>query len=485
MLGGQLLLSGCMNLGPDFQRPSIDITVPQSFQNAEASSRPSDSIDDTWWEIFNDPDLDRTVEEALNRNLDIRKVAARILETQLRLTQRRSDRYPSLSLQGQGAKQRQSVGVPVLDSSGLTSKQQKMTTEYYSLSLPAVFELDFWGRLSRAEEAARADHQQAEEGGRVVIQSVIGETIALYLQIESLERRIQISHRSIDSFKQSLRFVEKRYERGLASILDLHQARRILAQAEAILPSLRQDLGITQQRMAVFLGRYPEISAPRSHQEDYYRPLDPVPPGLPSDLLLRRPDIRAAEAQLRALNARVGVAKANRFPRITLTGSFGYASGTLESLFNATSELWNLATGVTQPLFDGGKLRAGQEIAQAKYVQGVADYAKTVLTAFLEVERALLTRKEQLERRERIVHLLKESKATQQVAQSRYERGLVSYLTVLDAQQSRFRTEETLVLADLAIHGNRVSLHRALGGGWGKAALERGARWGEQNTNDK
>jgi multidrug efflux system outer membrane protein len=214
------------------------------------------------------------------------------------------------------------------------------------------------------------------------------------------------------------------------------------------------------------LGRYPTTQAPRLQPEEYFRRLATVPAGLPSELLLRRPDIRAAEAKLMALNARVGVSKASRFPRITLTGSFGYSSDELNQLFRSQSELWSLALGIVQPLFDAGKLKAGQMAAEARYEQGVAEYAKTVLTAFSEVERAFLTRKEQIERRERTLSFLVEARATQRVAESRYRRGLVDYLTVLEAQQTRFKAEENLVLVDLAILTNRVALHRALGGGW-------------------
>jgi len=430
----------------------------------------SEAIDDRWWMAFSDPDLNRIVLEVMDRNLDIQKAAVRIQETRYRLTQSRADRWPSLNAQWQSRQQRQTSTVSEFTPSGLSFSQQKTTTDFHSFSLPAAYELDIWGRLSRAEEAARADLLQMEEGGRVIVQSVIAETINLYLQIESLERRIQITRESIESYRQSLRFVEKRYERGLTSILDLRQARRILAQTESVLPSLRQDLGVSQQLISVLLGRYPRTQPPRSQPKGYFRRLSPVPAGLPSDLLLRRPDVRAAEAQLKATNARIGVAKASRFPRISLTGSFGYSTGELEDLFRPASELSSLAAGITQPLFSAGRLRAGQRIAEARYAQATVDYAKTVLTAFAEVERALLTRKEQLERRERILNLLGEARATQQVAQSRYERGLVNYLTVLDAQQARFRTEETLVLADLAILTNRVTLHRALGGGWGSSA---------------
>jgi multidrug efflux system outer membrane protein len=339
-------------------------------------------------------------------------------------------------------------------------------SDRFTLSLPATFELDLWGRLARAEEAAQADLLQVEENRRTVAQTVVAEAISLYLQMECLERRLQITSLSIDNYGRSLEFVESRYKRGLASILDLRRTRRAKAQAEANLPSLRQDLAITQQNLAVLLGRFPKTLPARLHQKDYFKRLAPVPPGLPSEILLRRPDIRAAEAKLRALNARVGVAKASRFPRITLTGSFGYTSEELDQLLHSESKLWSLGLGIVQPLFDAGKLEAGQRAAEARYQQGVAEYAQSVLMAFSEVERALLTRKEQLERRDWILEFLREARATQEIAESRYKRGLVDYLTVLDAQQTRFQAEDNLVLVDLAILSNRVSLHRALGGGW-------------------
>ena len=289
--------------------------------------------------------------------------------------------------------------------------------------------------------------------------------------MESWERRIKIKVDSIENYRLSLAFIERRYQGGLTSILDLRQARRTLARARATLPSLRQELGAVQQKLAVLLGRYPLTRPPRPQPEEYFKRLAPVPPGIPSELLLRRPDIREAEARLRALNARVGMAKASRFPRITLTGSFGYSSEELGQLVHPQSELWNLALGVVQPLFDAGKLKAEQKAAEARYQQGVSEYAKTVLTAFSEVESSLLTRKEQLIRRDRELNFLKEARATQKIAQNQYKSGLADYLTVLSSQQIRFNAEENLVLVDLAILSNRVTLYRVLGGGWGKLFL--------------
>jgi len=467
LLAALPLLIGCMKMGPDYRRPDPGIEVPASFQHANAAEISGlRAPRETWWQVFRDPELDRLVRDALNYNLDIRQASARILEVRSQLVQTRADRYPTLSIQGRPERQRtpRTVSIP-----GASLDRE---TGAFSLSLPATFELDLWGRLARAEEAARADLLQAEENRRTVAQTIVAETMTVYFQIESLERRIQITQQSVESFRRSLALAENRYERGLTSVLDVRQARRILAEAEAGLPELRQELGIAQQNLAVLLGRYPETHEPRSQPEDYYRLLAPVPPGLPSELLLQRPDVRAAEASLKILNARVGVAKAGRFPRITLTGNFGYSSEDLDRLFRPESELWNLALGIVQPIFDAGKLKAGQRAAEARYQQGVVEYAKTLLTAFSEVERALLTRKEQLERRDRVLGFLTEARATQSVAENRYLRGLVDYLTVLEAQQTRFQAEVNLVLVDLAILTNRVSLHRALGGGWAEPSAE-------------
>lgn len=447
-----MLLAGCMKLGPDFKRPDMGSQVRGSYQHA-----PSDvemgKITDRWWTTFNDSKLDQLAENVLSNNLDIIKALAVISELQAYFVQSRANRLPSLSIQGEVRRQHIPPGIE---------------SDVYSLSLPASFEVDLWGRLARAEEAALANLAKTEENARTIAQTIVSEAITLYFQIESLERRIQITEQSIENYRRNLSFIERRYEGGLTSILDLKQARRVLAQTEATLPSLRQDIGIKQQKLAVLSGQYPETRSARIQPEDYFKLPALVPSGLPSHLLLRRPDIRAAEANLRALNAKIGVAKASRFPRITLTGTFGYSSSELDRLFIPGNSLWNIAFGALQPIFDAGKLKSGQRAAEAQLQQGMADYAKIVLTAFSEVESALLTRKEQMERRGKMLDFLAEARATQRIAENRYERGLVDYLTVLDAQRTRFQAEESLVLVELTILSNRVTLHRALGGGWGE-----------------
>ncbi len=450
-----LLLGGCFSMTPEYRQPDLGITTPESFQQAALEKTPL-QVGDRWWEVFGDSELNRLVEEVLRNNWDIKQAAARILETRYQYVQVRAGRFPGLDVDG-GYDRRKTGGGRI---------DRGVIFDTYDIGLAAAYEVDLWGRLASASDAARNEILQAEENRHTISQTVVAETVNLYLQIEALERRIQIAHQSVKAFQRSLEFVNIRFRRGLVSALDVRQARRILAGAEARLPQLEQDLGINQQQLSVLLGRYPETQPPRAQPEDYYKRLAPVPPGLPSELLLRRPDIRAAVARLKALNEEIGVAKARRFPTITLTGSYGYTSSELDSLLRYDSEFWNLTLRLFQPLFDAGRLKAGQRAAEARYQQQAAKYAKAILTAFSEVEGSLLARKKQQERRERNLRFLEEARATQRVAENRYIHGLTNYLDVLDAQQTRFEAEDNLALVDLSVMANRVNLHRALGGGW-------------------
>ncbi len=452
-----LVLYGCINLGPDYQRPDLGIETPQSYEFVPAEIR-SPVVEDRWWETFGDRELNQYVEEAIKNNWDVKQAAARVLEARAQYVRVRAGRFPAVGVAGSRDRRLVSGG----------ALADGVIVDTYQLTAPASYEVDLWSKLKKASQAAWADILQKEEARRTVAQAVVAETMTLYLDMEAVERRLQIAQQSIKAFRESLQFVETRYRRGLTSILDVRQARRVLAQAETIVPQLEQELGIIQQQMSVLLGRYPATQAPRKQPEDYYRQLAPVPPGLPSDLLWQRPDLRAAEASLKSLNELVGVAKANRLPTITLTGSYGWSSADLNKLLRTENIVWNLTAGIVQPVFDAGRLKAGQRAAEARYRQGAAEYVQTVLDAFSEVERALLTRESQLDRRTRELRFLEEARATQRVAENRYIRGLVIYLDVLNAQITRFQAEDRLVLVDLAIYRNRVALHRALGGGWGE-----------------
>ena len=461
VLAALLFSAGCLKVGPDYARPEPDGSTPASYQNASAWDGHFKG-QDQWWRELGDERLNSLVDEALKHNLDIKSAAARVLEYRALFVEAKSPQYPSLGVEGQGAKSQTAISNPDLPA----VLQQSRRTEQYNLAAASSYEIDFWGKLARLEEAARADLLNVEENRRTVVQTIVAGVVSSYLSMQAIERRLTVQERSVEAFQSSLALVEIRYRRGLVSILDYQQARRALAQAKAGLPQIRLDLGQEQQKLMVLVGSYPKTAPARTLSDDYFPDLKPVPAGLPSELLLRRPDLLAAEARLRALNARIGVAKASRFPSITLTGSFGYSTTDLNNLFSPASELWSIAAGLTAPVFRGGELWARQKAAEARYEQGVADYAKAVLTAFQEVEGALLSRKELLERRGLVEQALKEARDTQDTAESRYQRGLTDYLRVLEAMQTRFNLEDTLVLVELSILTNRVTLHRALGGGW-------------------
>ncbi|MGD2099491.1 MAG: efflux transporter outer membrane subunit [Desulfobacterales bacterium] len=452
-LGG---LIGCINLGPHYHRPDINIEIPQYYQSDSIKSSANSVITDRWWHDFNDPELNRMVAEVMQHNWDLKQAAARILEARAQYVQISADRWPQVNFDYDWD-QRRFGGVNV-------GRGQTITT--HQVSFLALFEIDLWSRLAKASRAAWDEILASEENRRTIAQTLVAETIDLYLQIQAFERRLQIAAESIAAFERSLQFVEIRYRRGLTSALDVRQARRILAGAQTRIPELQQQLGITQQQLSILLGRYPETRPARPQPADYYRQPEPVPIGIPSTLLRQRPDIRAAELRLQALNEQIGAAKADRFPKITLTGSYGWNSDGKDRLFKSGSVIWNFARGVAQPLVDADRLKARQREVEAQYEQAVSDYANTILNAFAEVEGALLTRQKQLERRQREVVFLAEARATQRVAQNRYIKGLIQYLDVLEAQQTRFTAEDNLAQVDLNILTNRVSLHRAIGGSW-------------------
>lgn len=455
LVGGICSASGCIKLGPEYRTPELSFDVPQSFQYAPVTAA-SRQLEDQWWRIFGNPEIDRLVEEVLANNLDLRLAAARILELRTRVIQARAQRFPQVDAQAEVIR-RQTIGI---------ENEVGPTVTLYRLSVPAFFELDLWARLQQSEESVWADLLQAEENRTALAQSLAAEAIILYLEIEAFERRIQIIEQSILTFRDSLSVVERRYDRGLVSSLDVRQARRILAEAEAVLPELLRGLGVSQQNLSVLLGRYPQTRPSRRQPENYFQELPPVPPGLPSSLLRRRPDVRAAEARLQSLNALIGVAKAERFPNITLTGNLAYVGEQISGFFGKENQSWDLIGGLFYPVFNAEALKARQRGAEARYQQGVADYINTVLRAFAEVESALLTREMELKRRDRVLNFLNEAQATQKAAENRYLRGLSDYLSVLDAQQTFVQAQADLVQVDLAILSNRVNLHRALGGSW-------------------
>ena len=459
LLLGSLVLTGCVQVGPRVVRPA-GAPPPPAFQYAPREEPPAGP--EEWWKGWGDQELNSLVEAALKGNLDLQEAAAAVLKAGAALELAESSLHPSLTLEGGGQYARSSVAF----NSVRTAVDRE--TASYNLSLAAAYEVDVWSRIKHAREAARADLLRAGENRFVAAQGVAAQVVAGYLTARSVERRILVSDRSIEAYTKSLEMVEGRYRRGLTSILEVRQARRTLAQARASRPALVQELGQTLQSLALLTGRYPRTRDLAAPAREYDLDPGPVPAGLPSELLKRRPDVRAAEAELTALAERIGQARAARFPVLRLTGSLGFSSDELDEMFTDRGNKWALALGLSAPLYDGGGRSAQQRSAQADYQRGLAGYAQTVLGAFGEVEKALLTAREKAEAKKLLALALQEAVETQAEALSRYQRGLTDYLKVIDAQASRYQIEDQLVLNDLALWTNRVTLYRALGGGWAK-----------------
>lgn len=452
--------SGCMRVGPDYKRPDPAFKVPDQYRSAQDDQTADYVPADKWWESFGEPELNSAVEAAVKNNPDVAEAAAGVMEARAAMRQADGDRFPSADLEAEASRRRSYQEDP------RTGETVSVETDTFSLSVPASFEIDLWGRLARASQAARTDLLSAEENRRTVVQSLVAETANLYLRIRLLDLQIRITRDLVKSHEQNLELVEDRYRRGLASTLDVRQARRALARAEAELPSLLESRGTALHSLSILQGKYPESRELKEGDQIEFSPLPPAPPGLPSELLARRPDISAAEASLEAACARIGVARANRLPRISLTGSFGYTSDELSALLEPGNRLGRIAAGGLQPLFDAGARAAAEEAARARYEKQAASYAKTVLNAFAEVEDALFAGHRLREHRDRLEELVSESESTLETAMDRYSRGLVSYLNALDARKSLFQAELDLVRAEYGIYENRVELHRALGGGW-------------------
>ncbi len=456
-----LAATGCMRLGPDYERPKTGIDIPEAYKERKTRQTRSCLPQDLWWQQFDDPRLNRVIADVLRSNQDIAKAAASVSEAAAVAGQTAADQLPSLDLNAEASRQEQSFVSP------MAGGYQSVRIDSFSLTLPASYEVDLWGRLARATEAARAELLAAEKNRQAVVQSLVAEAAAQYFNIQYLQRQLSVTRELKNSYQENLELIEARYRRGLASVLELRQARRSLAQSESEIPPLKQSIGKARHKLAVLQGKYPETGGLQNDPATAFALPPAVPAGLPSELLNRRPDIRAAEASLQAACAKIGAAKASRFPQITLTGSFGYTSEELDLLFEPRNQLWRIATGIVQPVFDAGKRKAAQRAAEARYEKQLAAYAKTVLDAFAEVEGALLTREQQIDRYKRLQDYLTEAQKTLGTALARYRRGVTDYLNVLDAQQAKYQAELSLLDTQYAIYANRVSLYRALGGGWG------------------
>lgn len=459
-----LMVIGC-NVGPNYKRPAA--ATPQAFRNAfappiAATDTPTTLADQKWSDIFADQTLRRLVEEALQNNLDVRIAAQRVLEAQAQVGITRSQQFPTVGAGGSYSALQLPSSFSNINSSGNPS------SSFYDGGGPsasAAWNLDFWGLYRRQSEAARAD-LLATDWARKATRSAIVEGVAeAYFQLRSLDAQLQITGNTIKARSDSLKLVTSLQHYGAGSLADTRQAEELLHAAETNLPDIRRRISFQENQLSILLGHDPEMIERGLPVDEQPHPLQ-VPVGVPSQLLERRPDIQQAEANLIAANARIGVAKAQFFPNISLTSLGGSASNQLQSVFSGKNTYWYAAASLSEPIFDGGRIRSNYHLSQAQEQEMLLQYKKTILNALKDVSNSLVTYKESREGREAKSAQVTSAADAVRLARLRYSSGNTSYLEVLTTDTDLYNAQLSLAQFQELEASSLVELYAALGGGW-------------------
>jgi multidrug efflux system outer membrane protein len=450
-----LLLAAC-TVGPDYRRP--EVATPADFRGRAPDAAPgAESLGDVaWWQVFQDEALHSLIRTALAENYDVRLAAARVLDARARVTIERSFQFPDVSA---------SASAPYVRLSGDRAPTQEAETFSPLGTLDLAWEIDLWGRLRRATEAARADLLASAEARRFVISTLVSDVTTAYLQLRELDAELEISRRTLAARQDSLRLVKIREEGAVAAMIDVRQAEVLVYTAAETIPDVERRIEQTENLISFLVGRSPD-AVPRGRPLLQQIAYAAVPAGLPSSLLERRPDIREAESQLAAATARIGVAKADYFPRILLTGSAGGGGVAVGGTWFGPTALLGIGPQITLPIFNAGRIGAGVDSAEARAQAALVRYQQTIQQAFREVSDGLVEHRKRREFRVQQEALVDSLRDAARLADIRYRGGVTSYLEVLDTERQLFEAELALAQAQrdelLAV----VRLYRALGGGW-------------------
>ena len=462
--GALLCLEAC-SVGPNYKRPAV--TIPATYRGASVSEpATTESVPtspsvarslgaEKWWDVFEDKELQSLIRTALKNNYDVRIAAARVLEAQAQLGITRADQFPSLSAGGNVTSVRNPQIGPI-PSYEVTQGQ---------LTASAAWNLDFWGRYRRATESARATLLANEWAQKEVMATLVASVASDYFLLRQLDLELEISQRTLDSRQDSLDLTMTLEQHGINSLLDVRQSEQLVYTAAAEVPDLERQIAQEENAISILLGNNPgDIPRGLKLTEEPHAP--EVPVGLPSALLERRPDIRQAEQNLIAANAQIGVARAAYFPQISLTGTAGYESAALTSLFTGPAGVWTLAGSFTQPIFEGGRLKSGVRLAEAQHEQLLLTYQQTIQGAFRDVSNALVAYRKNREFRVQQQHLVESAQDASRLSQIRFKAGTTDYLEVLTNETNSFSAELTLAQAQGNELNALVQLYQALGGGW-------------------
>jgi multidrug efflux system outer membrane protein len=455
-----IVLAGGCTLGPDYQRPKVP--VPEGWR--EVSKGEQESLANTpWWKLFQDPELEQLIQTALVENKDLAIAVERIEETRAIYGFSRADLYPKVNLAASAARVHVSEnGIPALPP-GVDNEGP-----IYGVAGTVFWELDFFGRIRRANEADLAQMYAAEQSRRAVVLSLVADVARAYVELRELDQRVEISRRTLESRIAYVALARDRFEGGVTSELDLHQAEAEQHRTASFLHDFEGQVTLKENELSQLLGRNPSaITRGRALEEITVPPS--VPSGLPSALLDRRPDVRQAEEQLVSANARIGAAKALLFPSISLTGAFGWESTEIDDLLKSPSRSWSIGANLLQPIFNAGQNQRRVEVAESQQRQALYAYERSVLLAFREVEDALASLRQSHLRLGSESERVNAERKVLDLAESRYRGGVAAYLEVLDAQRSLFDAElgETSARRDELVA--LIQLYKALGGGWPQA----------------
>lgn len=457
-LTASMALAGC-TLAPRYERPALPVGQAWPVDPGAASTAVS-SANLAWREVFHDARLQSVIALALEQNRDLRVAVANIEQARAQYRVQRADLLPAIDASGGYTRSKTPASAAIPGQTG------RFEIEQYSVSAGfSAYELDLFGRVRSLSAAALQSFFATEENRRAVQISLIAETASAYLTLAADQDRLKITQDTLVSRQAGLELARKRFEAGAISELDLRQAQTLTEQArsDAAVAIAQVDRGRNALRLLVG-AEIPAELLPQGHLAAV-GVLAEITPGLPSDVLIRRPDVRAAEHTLQARNADIGAARAAFFPRITLTGSEGSSSPALDGLFTAGTRAWSFTPQVVLPIFAGGANIANLRGAKASRDAAVAQYEKTIQTAFREVSDALAVRASIADRIAAQDRLVEAAAATQRLTQARYDRGIDSSIALLDAQRTLYAARQTQLAAQLAQATNRVELYRALGGG--------------------
>ncbi|HEY8034505.1 MAG TPA: efflux transporter outer membrane subunit [Methylobacter sp.] len=466
-----LLLSGCSAVGPDYERPKIPVPQQWAESTGATGSQP-----DKWWKTFNDPVLDKLISDAIASNLDLKLTLERVKDARALRSATIAAGLPSLDARSTISRRFNNTSSPTAQTGGTSAVGGgfgigNQFVNIFQMGFDAQWELDFFGGVRRAVEAADATIDVEVENSRDVLVTLLGEVARNYIELRANQRLAAITRENLHAQQETQELTQIRQQTGLASMLEVTQAQAQTATTEAQLPNYETLAKQSIHALSVLLGKEPGALAVRLEQQDAVPTVAAKAiTSLPSELLQRRPDIRRAERQLAVANASVGVATAELYPKINLAAFIGLQNTTITD-FTPIGKSWSAASSLTMPIFNWGKLNANIKSKKAQFEQTFLTYQSTVLSAFKEVEDALIAYSKEQERHKALAKAVAANQLAVQLANERYQKGLTAFLDVLTSQSALYQAQSSLVSSESQLSSNLIALYKSLGGGWETEAI--------------